>query len=57
VLIDCNIDLIAQSINELLLNRTLYETLKNNSLQASEKFNWSLEEQKLTGLYKHLFNK
>ena len=57
VLIDCNIDLIAQSINELLQNKTLYETLKNNSLQASENFNWSLEEQKLIGLYKHLFNK
>ena len=57
VLIDCNIDLIAQSINELLQNNTLYETLKNNSLKASKNFNWSLEEQKLIGLYKHLFNK
>ena len=56
VLIDCNIDLIAQSINELLQNNTLYETLKNNSLKASKNFNWSLEEQKLIGLYKHLFN-
>ena len=56
VLVDCNIDLIAQSINELLQNNTLYETLKNNSLKASKNFNWSLEEQKLIGLYKHLFN-
>lgn len=57
VLVDCNIDLIAQSINELLQNKILYETLKNNSLQASINFNWSKEEQKLIGLYKHLFNK
>jgi glycosyltransferase involved in cell wall biosynthesis len=56
VLVDCNIDLIAQSINELLQNKILYETLKNNSLKASKNFNWSKEEQKLIGLYKHLFN-
>lgn len=57
LLVDCNIDLIAQSINELLQNKILYETLKNNSLKASKNFNWSLEEQKLIGLFKHLFNK
>jgi glycosyltransferase involved in cell wall biosynthesis len=56
MLVDCNIDLIAQSINELLQNKILYETLKNNSLKASKNFNWSKEEQKLIGLYKHLFN-
>lgn len=56
LLVDCNIDLIAQSINELLKNKILYETLKNNSLKASKNFNWSIEEQKLIGLFKHLFN-
>ncbi len=56
-LVDCNIDLIAKSINELLQNKTLYDTLKFNSLKASKNFNWSLEEQKLIGLYNHLFNK
>jgi glycosyltransferase involved in cell wall biosynthesis len=56
MLVNCNVDLIAQSINELLQNNILYETLKNNSLQASNYFNWSIEEQKLIGLYNHLFN-
>ena len=57
VLVDCNIDLIANSINELLQNKTLYEELKTNSLEASKNYNWSLEEQKLVKLYNHLFNK
>lgn len=57
VLVACNIDLIAQSINELLKNKTLYDTLKYNSLKASKDFSWNLEEQKLIGLYNHLFYK
>jgi glycosyltransferase involved in cell wall biosynthesis len=57
VLVDCNIDLIANSINELLQNKILYDELKMNSLQASKNYNWSLEEQKLVKLYHHLFNK
>lgn len=57
VLVECNIDLIANSINELLQNKILYDELKTNSLQASRNYNWSLEEQKLVNLYHHLFNK
>ena len=57
VLVDCKIDLIANSINELLQNKILYDELKTNSLQASRNYNWSLEEQKLVNLYHHLFNK
>jgi glycosyltransferase involved in cell wall biosynthesis len=57
VLVDCNIDLIAKTINELLQNKILYDELKTNSLQASKNYNWNLEEQKIVKLYNHLFNK
>jgi glycosyltransferase involved in cell wall biosynthesis len=57
VLVDCNVDLIANTINELLQNKILYDELKTNSLQASKNYNWNIEEQKLVNLYNRLFNK
>jgi len=45
---------IAGAINELLMNRELYERLRSNCRKAKEELNWEKEEQLLLGYYQQL---
>lgn len=56
VLIDCEINSIANAINNLLSNNEQYNLLSKNCIQASANFNWNLEEQKLFNFYKNIMN-
>lgn len=51
----CSPELIAAALNNLLRNKVLYATLKQNCSLAAQEFNWQREEQKLTGLYSRIF--
>lgn len=51
ILIDCNENLIAKAINQILSNDLEYDLLKKNALAASKFYNWSIEEPKLIELY------
>lgn len=54
VLIDCEVNEIANAINELLSNQNTYQTLSKNCILASQNFNWNLEEAKLLNYYKQI---
>jgi glycosyltransferase involved in cell wall biosynthesis len=43
---------IAQALNTLLQNKTLYATLRQNCIAAAQVFNWQAEEKKLIAFYK-----
>jgi glycosyltransferase involved in cell wall biosynthesis len=47
---------VAASLNSLLNNMDLYETLQSNCRKASGYFNWQEEEKKLIRLYQKIFN-
>ncbi len=49
-------DHIANSINNLLKNKELYDELVQNCLNAKDVYNWEIEEQKLLNFYKVLFS-
>ena len=54
VLIDCEVNEIANSINELLSNQITYQTLSKNCILASQNFNWAIEDAKLLNFYKQI---
>lgn len=47
---------IANSVNKLLYDTTLYNKLRNNCLLAREHLNWQQEEKKLLTFYNNLFD-
>ncbi len=51
---DTNETTIANAMTELLTNKTLYNTLKKNTLKAREELNWQSEEKKLLEFYSKL---
>lgn len=48
-------EIIAHTINNLLLNDVLYSRLRNNCLQARQHLNWQQEEKKLLEFYQTIF--
>jgi glycosyltransferase involved in cell wall biosynthesis len=54
VLIDCEVNEIANSINELLSNQITYQILSKNCILASQNFNWAIEDAKLLNFYKQI---
>jgi glycosyltransferase involved in cell wall biosynthesis len=46
---------IAESLNLLLTNKSLYDDLKNNCIKAKQFLNWNNEEMKLQDFYKNIF--
>lgn len=54
ILIDCETDVIAASINSLLANENEYQTLSNNCVLAANYFNWNIEEAKLLAHYQQI---
>lgn len=54
LLADLNPDLIAQTINQLVSDPTLYKSLSENCLLAKTELNWQKEQQKLLKLYSEL---
>jgi glycosyltransferase involved in cell wall biosynthesis len=51
---DLSPETIAAGLNELLNNKTLYNQLQQNCLQAREAINWQREEKKLLEFYKNI---
>lgn len=45
---------IARAINQLLLDKPLYERLRKNCLKAREVYNWNQEEKKLVAFYNRI---
>lgn len=45
---------IAEGLNRLLTDKSLYNRLRENCLKAREIYNWNAEEKKLIGFYKGL---
>jgi glycosyltransferase involved in cell wall biosynthesis len=56
LLLDCNTDSIVTAVEQLLSNKNLYETLKENCLKASKVFNLQVESTKLVSYYQQLCN-
>lgn len=54
LLSSCDVDEIADSMNQLLNDGELYQRLKENCLKAKEDFCWEKEEQKLIEIYRKL---
>jgi glycosyltransferase involved in cell wall biosynthesis len=54
LLSSCEVNEIANAINQLLNDEALYKTLKENCLKAKEDFCWEKEELNLIGIYKKL---
>jgi glycosyltransferase involved in cell wall biosynthesis len=52
---EINPEIIAEAINNLLLNDVLYERLRKNCIMAREILNWQHEEQKLLDFYQSVF--
>ena len=52
---ELNTDTVANAINSLLNDETLYKQLKDNCIPAAKVFNWENEEKKLLNLYKNIF--
>jgi glycosyltransferase involved in cell wall biosynthesis len=53
---DIKPELIANAVNNLLLDAVLYERLRRNCLQARLVLNWQQEEKKLLDFYQSVFN-
>jgi glycosyltransferase involved in cell wall biosynthesis len=51
VLIDCEVNKIAEAINKLLSSSKFYLELCDNCKTTSKYFNWTNEEQKLLSYY------
>jgi glycosyltransferase involved in cell wall biosynthesis len=47
---------IANAVNELLENKTLYNIFVKNSVSARLKYNWEIEQENFLSVYDHLFN-
>ncbi|HET8963520.1 MAG TPA: glycosyltransferase [Chitinophagales bacterium] len=55
ILIDSlSVEKIAEAVNALLNNTTLYNTLSGNTESAKQELNWSNEQKKLLEFYKHV---
>ena len=48
---------IAQSINEMVQNKELHATFKQNCIAAKQELNWENEEKKLLSCYNSIFDK
>jgi glycosyltransferase involved in cell wall biosynthesis len=44
---------IASAVNQLLCNESLHQTLSQNCLHASEKYNWELEKELFLSIYRN----
>ena len=53
---DLNPETIANAINQLLNDKELYKTLKQNCIIAKQELNWQKEKNKLLSFYQELFN-
>lgn len=57
VLIDApDTEIISANLNKLIEDEVLYSELKINCKYAASLYNWEIEERKLIGFYKKLFN-
>jgi glycosyltransferase involved in cell wall biosynthesis len=57
VLLDqLSVEVVSQTINEVMSNKVLLDELHKNALKAREIYCWQNEEQKLIGFYKNVFD-
>lgn len=54
VMIDNSVENIANAMNSLLNDKSLYMRLKENCILAREEYNWQKEEQKLLEIYQRI---
>jgi glycosyltransferase involved in cell wall biosynthesis len=52
---DLSSESIANALNKMLTDESLYNELQKNCMQAREELNWQKEETKLIGFYKTIF--
>lgn len=55
ILVNCTEQYLSTSINKLLNDKELYQSLKNNCIKAAQAYNLQIESEKLVEIYKNLY--